>query len=138
MYQWIAIPYSIGGVSEIFISIPAYGLAYSRAPKNLKGVVFALYLLATSVSYIIGLASSSVIKDPYLLWDFGGACIACAIIAPVFYFLFRDLDKEEYHVSENGDYHLELEKKQLEGLELEKKDGQSVTVIEDKATEIGR
>ncbi|KAB5579903.1 H+/oligopeptide symporter [Coniochaeta sp. 2T2.1] len=105
---WIAIPYAVGGISEIFISIPAYHIAYSRAPKNLKGVVFALYLLATAVSYIIGLASSSVIKDPYLTWDFGGACIACVILTIIFWFMFSDLDKEEYRVSNNGDYHLTI------------------------------
>lgn len=134
---WMAIPYAIGGISELFISIPAYHMAYARAPKNLKGVVFALYLLATAVSYIIGLASSSVIRDPYLLWDFGGACIACTALTGVFWFMFRDLDKEEYRISDNGDYHLNVgQEGKMEGLEeaeLEKSTGLGPVVIENKS-----
>lgn len=136
---WIAIPYAVGGISEIFISIPAYHIAYSRAPKNMKGVVFALYLLATAVSYIIGLASSSVIKDPYLTWDFGGSCIACASLTVVFWFMFRDLDKEEYRVSRNGDYHLDMAQGAhtdvLEQTGLEKLRRPGLVVVENKCLE---
>ncbi|KFZ12735.1 hypothetical protein V502_06947 [Pseudogymnoascus sp. VKM F-4520 (FW-2644)] len=107
---WIALPYAIGGISELFINIPAYGIAYSRAPKNMRGLVMALNLFTTSIAYIIGLACSSVIKDPYLTWDFGGPCIAGGILTVVFYFTFRHIDKEEYTVSQSGDYHLTTEK----------------------------
>lgn len=69
----------------------------------------ALNLFNTSIAYIIGLACSSVIKDPYLTWDFGGPCIAGGILTVVFYFTFRHIDKEEYTVSQSGDYHLTAE-----------------------------
>jgi hypothetical protein len=105
---WMGISYAIGGISEIFICIPRRASAYSHASKNLKGVVFALYLLQKAASYIIGLASSSVIKDPYLTWDLGGNCIACVVLTSVFWIMFRNIDKEEYRVSTNGDYHLEI------------------------------
>lgn len=70
----------------------------------------ALNLFTTSIAYIIGLACSSVIKDPYLTWDFGGPCIAGGILTVVFYFTFRHIDKEEYTVSQSGDYHLTTKK----------------------------
>jgi dipeptide/tripeptide permease len=136
---WMCIPYAIGGFSELFISIPAYHMAYSRAPKNLKGVVFALYLLATAVSYIIGLAASSVIKDPYLLWGFGGTCIACTASIGIFWVMFRDLDKEEYRVSNNGDYHLnvgqEAKTADLDEPEFEKSAGSRPVVVESRGLE---
>jgi dipeptide/tripeptide permease len=65
---WQAIPFSLGGISELFINVPAYGLAYSRAPKNMRGLVSALNLFSTAMAYAIGLACSSIIRDPKLTW----------------------------------------------------------------------
>lgn len=106
---WVAIPYALGGISELFVNVPAYGLAYSRAPPNMRGLVSALNLLSTGVAYAIGLACSSVIRDPFLTWDFGGPCIAGGILTVVFYFCFRHIDGEEYTLSQNGDHHVTAE-----------------------------
>ncbi|PPJ57966.1 hypothetical protein CBER1_09413 [Cercospora berteroae] len=97
---WMAIPYGLGGVSEIFVNVPAYGIAYSRAPANMRGLVSAINLLNTGFAYAIGLACSSVIRDPYLTWDFGGPAIAGGIVTVTFYFLFRHIDKEEYSLND--------------------------------------
>ncbi|KAI0395326.1 major facilitator superfamily transporter peptide [Xylariaceae sp. FL0594] len=100
---WMAIPYGIGGFSELFINVPAYGIAYSRAPVNMRGLVSAINLFTTAIAYAIGLAASSVIKDPYLLWDFGGTAIAGGILTIAFYFTFRHIDKEEYVLSQHAE-----------------------------------
>ena len=63
---WTGIPLAIGGISELFINVPAYGIAYSRAPVNMRGLVSALNLFNTAIAYIIGLACSSVVRDPFL------------------------------------------------------------------------
>ncbi|KAI2468589.1 MFS general substrate transporter [Annulohypoxylon bovei var. microspora] len=106
---WMAIPFAIGGISELFVNVPAYGIAYSRAPVNMRGLVSALNLFNTAVAYAIGLACSSVVTDPYLTWDFGGPAIAGGILTIIFYFTFRHIDKEEFALSKNRDYHLKLE-----------------------------
>ncbi|KAH8161923.1 hypothetical protein CIB48_g6341 [Xylaria polymorpha] len=106
---WMAIPYAIGGVSELFINVPAYGIAYSRAPVNMRGLVSAINLFNTAIAYIIGLAASSVITDPHLVWDFGGTAIAGGILTVIFYFTFRHIDQEEYSLSQNQDHHLKME-----------------------------
>lgn len=106
---WLAIPFAIGGISELFINVPAFGIAYSRAPVNMRGLVSAINLFTTAIAYAIGLAASSVITDPHLLWDFGGAAIAGAILTVLFYFTFRHIDKEEYVLSHNQDHHLTME-----------------------------
>ncbi|KAL3478911.1 hypothetical protein BJX99DRAFT_256116, partial [Aspergillus californicus] len=98
---WIGIPYAIGGISELFVNVPAYGIAYSHAPPNMRGLVSAINLLNTAFAYAIGLACSAVIKDPYLTWDLGGPSIAGGILTVIFYFLFRHMDKEEFVLSEN-------------------------------------
>lgn len=96
-----AIPYFLGGFSELFVNVPAYGIAYSRAPINMRGVVSAINLFCTGISYIINLIASPVIKDPHLMWDFAGPTIAGAIVTVVFYFTFKHIDKEEYVLSTN-------------------------------------
>ncbi|ERS96556.1 oligopeptide transporter [Sporothrix schenckii 1099-18] len=106
---YMAIPYALGGISELFVNVPAYGIAYSRAPVNMRGLVSALNLFNTAIAYIIGLATSSIIVDPHLTWDFGGTAIAGGILTVVFYFMFRHIDKEEYTLSQNRDYELNLE-----------------------------
>jgi dipeptide/tripeptide permease len=103
---WVAIPYAIGGISELFINVPAYGIAYSRAPPNMRGLVSAINLFSTAIAYLIGLACSAVIRDPYLTWDFGGCAIAGGILTVVFWFLFKHIDDEEYTLSQSDDHHV--------------------------------
>ncbi|KAK3330047.1 POT family-domain-containing protein [Apodospora peruviana] len=105
---WMAIPYGIGGISELFINVPAYGIAYSRAPINMRGLVSAINLANTAIAYIVNLACSSVIGDPHLIWDFGGPAIVCAVVTVLFWYLFKHVDKEEYVLSrsvETSDIH---------------------------------
>ena len=81
---WAAIPFALGGFSELFINVPAYGIAYSRAPINMRGLVSAINLLNTGFAYVINLALSSVITDPHLVWDFGGPAIVGGVVTGLF------------------------------------------------------
>ena len=102
---WVAaIPFALGGFSELFINVPgklssylaslhrivmltshpAYGIAYSRAPVNMRGLVSAINLLNTGFAYVINLALSPVITDPHLVWDFGGPAIVGGIVTVLF------------------------------------------------------
>jgi len=119
---WMALPYAIGGISELFVNVPAYGIAYSRAPKNMRGLVSALNLFNTGVAYALGLAFSSLIRDPYLTWVFGAPTIIGFVAAIVFWWLFKHIDEEEYVLSRNDDYHLERESdSSLAGVEINEK-----------------
>ena len=75
----------------------------------MRGMVSAINLFNTAIAYAIGLACSSVITDPYLTWDFGGVAIAGGVLTVVFYILFRHIDKEEFAISQNTDYHMTME-----------------------------
>lgn len=57
---WAAIPLALGGISELFTIVPAYGIVYSRAPPNMRGLVSALMLFHSAIAYAIGLACSAV------------------------------------------------------------------------------
>ncbi|KAF2430342.1 MFS general substrate transporter [Tothia fuscella] len=104
---WMAIPYALGGVSELFVNVPAYGIAYSRSPKNMRGLVSAINLFSTAVAYALGLAFAGIVRDPFLTWVFGIPTILGAISTAVFWWLYRDIDKEEYTLTQNEDYHRE-------------------------------
>ncbi|TAQ83509.1 hypothetical protein B7494_g8165, partial [Chlorociboria aeruginascens] len=106
---WMAIPYALGGISELFVNVPAYGIAYSRAPHNMRGLVSALNLFNSAIAYAVGLATSAVVRDPFLTWDFGAPTIIGVVSAIVFYWIYHDIDKEDYYLSKNVDYHLEHE-----------------------------
>ncbi|KAI0889224.1 uncharacterized protein GGS22DRAFT_177773 [Annulohypoxylon maeteangense] len=95
-YAWYAIPVIITAISEIFVNVTAYGIAYSRAPKNMKGLVASLNLAMTAVSAAIGLATAPAISDPYLIWAFAGPTIVGASLTVIFWFTFRHIDKEEF------------------------------------------
>ncbi|KAG9240999.1 peptide transporter [Calycina marina] len=96
-----AIPVMLTAICEILVNVTAYGLAYSRAPVNMRGLVSALNLFSTGVSFAIGLGTSYIIQDPFIVWAFGGPSIIGFLLAFVFWFTFRDLDKEEYLLSEH-------------------------------------
>ncbi|KAH9908427.1 hypothetical protein F4778DRAFT_347127 [Xylariomycetidae sp. FL2044] len=95
-YAWYAIPVIITAISEIFVNVTCYGIAYSRSPKNMKGLVASINLFMTAISAAIGLATAPAIKDPYLIWTFAGPTIAGAVIATIFYFTFKHIDDEEF------------------------------------------
>lgn len=101
---WEAIPYALGGFSELFVNVPgmmlhhsllmdlhepnslyvAYGIAYSRAPVNLRGLVSAINLFSAGFANIVNLAASTIVADPYLIWDFAGPAILGAIVTVTF------------------------------------------------------
>ncbi|KAE8447034.1 hypothetical protein EG329_011169 [Mollisiaceae sp. DMI_Dod_QoI] len=96
---WLyAIPTAVTACSEVFINVTAYGIAYSRAPQNMKGFVMALSLFMTAISTAISLATADAIQDPYLIWCFAVPSVVGFIAAFVFYYLFRHLDDEEFFV----------------------------------------
>ncbi|KAF3062147.1 Peptide transporter PTR2 [Daldinia childiae] len=110
-YAWYAVPVIITAVSEIFVNVTAYGIAYSRAPKNMKGLVASLNLFMTAISAAIGLATAPAINDPYLIWAFAGPTIAGAVLTVVFWFTFKHIDKEEFVLnSDLGDLRKDSER----------------------------
>ncbi|KAI8956142.1 hypothetical protein F4801DRAFT_595435 [Xylaria longipes] len=95
-YGLYAIPVIVGAVSEVFVNVSLYGIAYAMAPKNMKGLVASLNLFNSAISAILGLAAAPAIKDPNLVWVFFGPTIAGAVLTVIFWFLFHELDNEEF------------------------------------------
>ena len=96
---WLyAIPTAVTACSEVFINVTAYGLAYSRAPPNMKGFVMSLSLFMTAISTAISLATADALHDPNFVIAFAVPCGVGFGAAFVFYYLFRHLDDEDFFV----------------------------------------
>ncbi|CAD6446385.1 dfb42ad6-8e30-4271-9a93-d58effc31d4b [Sclerotinia trifoliorum] len=94
---WWQLPqWSLGGISECFANVTALELAYSRAPANMKGMITSMYLFSVALSAAIAQACTPSLADPYLIWPYVAPAVAGTLLAIWFYFLYRDLDKEEY------------------------------------------
>ncbi|QSZ34434.1 hypothetical protein DSL72_006026 [Monilinia vaccinii-corymbosi] len=94
---WWQIPqWSLGGISECFANVTALELAYSRAPANMKGLVTSMYLFATALSAAVQQACTASLVDPYLIWPYVAPAVVGTLMAIWFYFLYRDLDDDEY------------------------------------------
>jgi hypothetical protein len=50
---WMAIPYGLGGMSVLFVNVPAYGTASARAPHNMRSLRSALNLFNSAIAYAI-------------------------------------------------------------------------------------
>ncbi|KAK1753676.1 putative peptide transporter ptr2 protein [Echria macrotheca] len=102
-YSWYAIPVILTAIAEIFVNVTAYGIAYSRSPKNMKGLVASINLFMTAISAAIGLATAPAIRDPFLVWAFAGPTIAGGVLTVIFWFTFRHLDREEFVINTDFD-----------------------------------
>lgn len=95
-YGYYAIPIIITAIAEIFVNVTCYGIAYSRSPKHMKGLVSSINLFMTAISAAIGLATAPAISDPHLIWAFAGPTIAGAALTVMFWFSFKHIDREEF------------------------------------------
>jgi POT family proton-dependent oligopeptide transporter len=92
--------YVLIALSEIFASITSLEYAYSKAPKNMRSMVQAIALFATSISAAIGEAFVPVSADPLLTWNYGSMAVISFISGIIFWFQFRGLDSEEDMLNE--------------------------------------
>ncbi|ODV81222.1 PTR2-domain-containing protein [Suhomyces tanzawaensis NRRL Y-17324] len=92
---WVDVTvYILSAASECFANVTAYELAYTRSPPHMKGLVMALFLFTSAISAAIGEAITPVMNDPHLVWVFGSFAIIGTASAILFFFHFRNLDKE--------------------------------------------
>jgi hypothetical protein len=65
----------------------------------------ARLLIICPTNFLQGLACSAIIKDPYLVWVFGVPTAIGAVVTPLFWWMYKDIDREEYRISHDvGEY----------------------------------
>ncbi|KAK2005719.1 POT family protein [Colletotrichum eremochloae] len=116
---WWQIPnVALGAMSEIFINVTAYELAYARAPEHMRSTVVALFLFMTALSSALGQILLPAIADPTLIWAWAAPGIALFFQTIVFWLRHRHLNddvfmtyKEDYENSNKDEKVLEKEEK---------------------------
>ncbi|ODH41018.1 hypothetical protein ACO22_01469 [Paracoccidioides brasiliensis] len=93
---WVqAIPYILGGISEIFASVTSLEYAFTKAPKNMRSLVQAMSLFMNAFSSAIGQGLVGLAEDPLLEWNYGVTAILAFAGAVGFWITNRGTDKEE-------------------------------------------
>ncbi|TVY44639.1 Peptide transporter PTR2 [Lachnellula cervina] len=98
---WTAIPLSITALCEILVNVTAYAIAYSHAPKNMRGLISACNCFMSAIQYAINLATAPAISDPHIVWAFAGPSIVGFVSAWVFWYMYKDLDHDEYVLNDD-------------------------------------
>ncbi|KAF8537280.1 MFS peptide transporter [Trichophaea hybrida] len=81
--------------SEIFASITGLEYAFTKAPRNMRSLVMAVFLFTSAISSALGQALVALAADPLLVWNYGVVAVMAFLGGCVFWTQNRELDKEE-------------------------------------------
>lgn len=62
---WWQLPnVTLGAISECFVNVTGYELAYARSAPGMKAIVFSFFLFTTALAYALGEVLTPAIADP--------------------------------------------------------------------------
>ncbi|KAI0851914.1 PTR2-domain-containing protein [Daldinia vernicosa] len=109
---WWQIPnVALGAMSEVFVNVTAYELAYARSPENMRATVIALFLFMTALSSALGEILIPAITDPTLVWAWAAPAIALAIQTIIFWWQHRNVNDDAFMTHEEDFQQLASETK---------------------------
>jgi len=92
--------YVLVGLSEIFSSITGLEYAYTKAPANMRSLVFGFYNCANALSAALGQAFVALSADPLLVWNYASVAIIAFVFGILFYICFtRPWDKQDDYLN---------------------------------------
>jgi POT family proton-dependent oligopeptide transporter len=101
---WVqTIPYILIGFSEVFASITGLEYAFTKAPKNMRSLVMALFLFMNAFSSALAQALVALAEDPLLVWNYGVVAVLAFVGGILFWISHHKLDKEEDKLNMLGD-----------------------------------
>ena len=89
------------------MSIPGLEYAFTKAPKNMRSLVMAVFLFMSALSSAIGEAFVSLSTDPLLVWNYGVMGVLAFCAGTIFWFQYRHLDHQEDELNAIGEGHYE-------------------------------
>ncbi|KAK2059083.1 POT family protein [Colletotrichum caudatum] len=96
MTVWAQTPcYVLIALSEIFASITGLEYAFTKAPRNMRGLVTGAFLFVHAFSSAIGQAFVGLAADPLLVWLYTCIAVISCLGGVGFWTTFRKLDKDE-------------------------------------------
>lgn len=101
---WWQVPtVALGAMSEIFVNVTSYELAYARAPEHMRSTVVALFLFMTALSSALGEILIPAIADPTLVWAWAAPAIALFVQTIIFWWRHRNMNDDVFMTS-NADF----------------------------------
>ncbi|THU77855.1 PTR2-domain-containing protein [Dendrothele bispora CBS 962.96] len=98
--------YVLIAISEIFASITGLEYAFTKAPKNMRSLVMAIYLFTNAFGAALSEAFLPLLEDPLLTWNYGSVAIISAFGGIVFWLSVRKLDVQEDHLNNLAEGHM--------------------------------
>ncbi|KAF8504545.1 peptide transporter PTR2A [Russula emetica] len=95
--------YVLIALSEILASITGLEYAFTKAPKNMRSLVMAIFLFTSAISSAIGEAFNPLSTDPRLVWNYATMAGLSGIGGILFWFSFRKLDREDAALDNIGE-----------------------------------
>jgi POT family proton-dependent oligopeptide transporter len=102
--------YILIAISEILASITGLEYAFTKAPKNMRSLVMAVFLFMTAISSAIGEAFVSLSADPLLVWNYGTVAVLSFLSGVAFWYSVRGLDRREDELNNLPEGHLVSDK----------------------------
>ncbi|KAI0468242.1 POT family protein [Xylaria cf. heliscus] len=94
---WWQIPnVALGAISEVFVNVTAYELAYARAPENMRATVLSIFLFMTALSSALGEILIPAINDPTLVWAWAAPAIALFVQTIIFVWRHRHVNDDVF------------------------------------------
>ena len=97
--------YVLIAFSEIFASITGLEYAFTKAPKNMRSLVMAVFLLMQAIASALGEAFVTLASDPLLVWNYGSMAVLAFVSGCLFWLQFRHLDEEEDELNQLAEGH---------------------------------
>ncbi|KAJ6528108.1 POT family protein [Mycena capillaripes] len=86
----------ITAISELFVNVTSYEMAYARAPPHMKAAVFSICLFMSALSSALAEIITPFTEDPKLVWVYMGPAIALFVQTAIFWFRYRNVDEEKF------------------------------------------
>ncbi|RYC61736.1 hypothetical protein CHU98_g4467 [Xylaria longipes] len=94
---WWQIPNaSLGAISEVFVNVTSYELAYARAPENMRATVISIFLFMTALSSALGEILIPAINDPTLVWAWAAPAIALFVQTIIIWWRHRHVNEDVF------------------------------------------
>lgn len=87
-------------MSEVFVNVTAYELAYARAPEHMRSTVMAMMLFMTALSSALAEILIPAIADPTLVWAWAAPAIALFVQTAIFWWRHRGMNDDAFMIKE--------------------------------------
>ncbi|KAL0959073.1 hypothetical protein HGRIS_014372 [Hohenbuehelia grisea] len=100
--------YVLIAFSEIFASITGLEYAFTKAPKNMRSLVMAVFLFMSAIASALGEAFVALSADPLLVWNYGTMGVLAGLAGVIFWFSVRHLDEAEDELNNMNEGHVDV------------------------------